>query len=361
MADNEPDKSEKTEPASPFKLEEARRKGSVAKSVEVNTFLAICIGILFLITTGMVFIENTLSLCRRLFASAGQISFETRSLVDVAGVWSGDGVAIMAPLVALVMLVAIVGTFIQIGPVFSFFPLKPDIKRLNPVTGFKRIFSQKLLYELAKSLVKVALFGTVLYVTLESYIDPILALYSTSLQTYLPKFLELSGILLSRLAMVLALFAAVDFIYTRWDYKKNLRMTKKEVKDEHKRREGDPMVRQKRRSLERELRARSQSLGNVAEADLVITNPTRYAVVLKYDRDTMIAPVITGKGADEMARLIRQEAYRHRVPVINAPSLTRALYRRCELYSSVPQKHYVALAQAFRLGFAQRGRREVSP
>ena len=153
--------------------------------------------------------------------------------------------------------------------------------------------------------------------------------------------------------MVLALFAAIDLIYTRWDYRKNLRMTKKEVKDEHKRREGDPMVRQKRRSLERELRMRSQSLGNVAEADLVITNPTQYAVVLKYDRDTMIAPVITGKGADEMARLIRQEAYRHGVPVINAPSLTRALYRRCELYSSVPQKHYVALAKAFRRGFAQ--------
>lgn len=356
MADNEPDKAEKTEPASPFKLEEARRKGSVAKSVEVNTFLAVCAGVLFLITTGMIFIENTLALCSRLFASAGQISFETRSLVDLAGVWSGDGVAVMAPLVALVMVVAIVGTFVQIGPVFSFFPLKPDIKRLNPVAGFKRIFSQKLLYELLKSLVKVALFGGVLYVTLESYIDPMLALYASSLQVYLPQFLEMSGALLFRLAMVLALFAAVDLIYTRWDYKKNLRMTKKEVKDEHKRREGDPMVRQKRRSLERELRMRSQSLGNVAEADLVITNPTRYAVVLKYDRDTMIAPMITGKGADEMARLIRQEAYRHGVPVINVPSLTRTLYRRCELYSSVPQKHYVALAKAFRLGFAQAGR-----
>ena len=128
MADNEPDKAEKTEPRP---CREARRKGSVAKSVEVNTFLAVCAGVLFLITTGRIFIENTLVLCSRLFASAGQISFETRSLVDLAGVWSGDGVAIMAPLVALVMVVAIIGTFVQIGPVFSFFPLKPDIKRLN--------------------------------------------------------------------------------------------------------------------------------------------------------------------------------------------------------------------------------------
>jgi len=359
MAANEPDKSEKTEPASPFKLEEARRKGSVAKSVEVNTFLAICAGTLFLMAAGFAFVENTLTLCRRLFSSAGQISFETRSLVDIASLWTSDSVAIIAPLVALVMVVAILSTFVQIGPVFSFFPIKPDIKRLNPVTGFKRIFSIKLLYELAKSLVKLALFGGVMFITLESFIDPMLGLYTKSPRALLPEFLGMSSSLLFRLLVVLALFAIIDRVYTRWDYRKNLRMTKKEVKDEHKRREGDPMIRQKRRSLERELRLRSQSLGNVAEADLVITNPTHYAVVLKYDRETMVAPVVTGKGADEMARLIRHEAYRKGVPVINTPALTRAIYRRCELYTTVPQRHYVALARAFRMAFAQRSKRAV--
>jgi flagellar biosynthetic protein FlhB len=163
-----------------------------------------------------------------------------------------------------------------------------------------------------------------------------------------------------RLLAVLILVAIIDWLFTRWEHQRKMRMTRKELKDEMKRREGDPQIRQKRKSLERELRKRSESLASVPEADLVITNPTRFAVVLKYDRQTMIAPQVTGKGSGEMAHLIREKAYKHRIPVINSPALARALFRKCPIHGAVAQEHYVSLASLFRQAYAMRDAREVS-
>ena len=358
MADNEPDKSEKTEAATPFKLEEARKKGSVAKSQEVNSFLILFGGLIFLLAAGKYFIDSTLFLCAKIFTQAGNVNFELAHLLESTGEWTFAGMNVLAPLVSIVIIVGVLATLVQIGPMFTFVPLKPDIKRINPVSGFKKLFSIKLLFESIKSLFKLAAFSTVIYFTLDSFIDPMLSLYQSHYGSYVPFFLEHSASLIFRLLVVLALIAIVDLLFTRWQYQRDLKMTRRELKDEIKRREGDPQIRQKRKELERELRQRSETLNNVPEADLVITNPTRFAVVLKYDRATMIAPVVTGSGAGEMARLIREKAYRHRIPVIWSPQLARLLFRRCTAGGAVPQKNYVAVARVLGQAYDMRKQRE---
>ncbi|MDA9368087.1 EscU/YscU/HrcU family type III secretion system export apparatus switch protein [Flavobacteriaceae bacterium] len=352
MASNEPDKSEKTEPASPFKLDDARKKGTVAKSTEVNTMMALFAGLIFLIAAGATFIDKTLQLSAKMFSSAGQVNFELRQFLDTTSHWVADGMSILAPLLAIVIIVGVLSTFVQIGPIFSFTPIKPDFKRLNPIAGFKRLFSIKLLFESGKSILKLMLFALVIYLTLTGLIDHMLGLYTRSHSQITNIFTGFAAELIFRLLCVVALIAVIDFLFTRWEFARNLRMTRKEVKDEAKRREGDPAVRQKRRELERELRKRGESVSNVPKADLVITNPTRYAILLKYDRYSMVAPVVTGKGTGETARLIREAAYRHKIPVISAPSLTRELFRRCDIYGSVEHKYFAIVARLFRQAYA---------
>ena len=360
MADSKPDPSEQTEEATPFKLQDAREKGSVSKSMEVNSFLLMLAALLFLVAAGKAFVDATLALCARIFRSAGRLSFDLPQLLVTGSDWGISGVGILAPLVALLVIVGILATFVQTGPVFSFHPIKPDIERINPVTGFKRIFSIRLLYETLKTLLKLGLFGVVLYLTLQGMVKPLLGLYGRDHHSYIGFFNDLSASLIFRLLIVAAVIAAIDLLYSRWDFLKKMRMSRKELKDEYKRREGDPAIRQKRKALERELRKRSQTLANVPEADLVITNPTRFAVVLKYDRGTMIAPTLVGKGAGEMARLIREKAYQHRVPVIHSPQLARRIFKTCQMDAVIPQENYVAVARLFRQAYRMRAAQEAT-
>ena len=203
------------------------------------------------------------------------------------------------------------------------------------------------------------LFSLVVYFTLEGFIEDMLGLYQRHHGSYVQFFLDHSASLIFRLLLVLAPIAIIDWLFTRWHYQSDMKMTRKELKDEMKRHEGDPQIKQKRKELERELRQRSETMNNLPEADLVITNPTRFAILLKYDRAKMVAPVVTGKGTGEMARLIREKAYNHRVPVIRSPRLARILFRRCNIDAAIPQEHYVAVARVLSQAYDMRREREV--
>lgn len=352
MADREPDKSEKTEPATPFKLEEARKKGSVTKSLEVNSFAIVLMGLIFMVGVGTSFVTDILSLSASMLSQAGQVDYRITPLLNQTSYWTLWGASSLAPLVALSALVGVVATILQTGPVFSFTPLKPDVKRLNPVQGFKRLFSIKLGWEFVKSLVKLVIYGAIIFFTVTNFLPDLLSLYQVDHGEYLPRFVEFSATLIFFLLLAMLLVAILDMLFTRWEYRRNLRMTRKELKDEVKRREGDPHVRQKRKEIERELRKRSETLGGISEADLVVVNPTRFAVALKYDRATMISPVVWCKGAGDLAGLMREEAYRQNVPVLSAPRLARWLFRRCPVDSAIPQTQYVAVAKLFRQAYA---------
>ncbi|MFT4824343.1 MAG: flagellar biosynthetic protein FlhB [Halioglobus sp.] len=359
MADNEPDKSEKTETATPFKVEEARKKGSVAKSMEVNSFMILTGGLLFLVAAGKQFVDSALALCASMLSSAGQVNFQLTSFLLDIGYWTFGGIDVLAPLISIVIIIGVLSTLIQIGGIFSFSSIKPDINRINPVQGFKKFFTIKLLYESLKSVLKLILFSAVTYFTLISFVEPMMDLYQRHHGSYVQYFIDHSADLIFRLLIILAFVAVVDWLFTRWDYQQNLKMTRKELKDEMKRREGDPKVRQKRKELERELRQRSETLANLPQADLVITNPTRFAVLLKYDRKTMIAPTIMGKGAGDMAKLIRQKAYHNRIPVIQSPRLARTIFTRCKINSAIPEEHYVAVAKVLKQAYEMRRQQQA--
>ncbi len=358
MAGNEPDKSEKTEQATPFKLEEARKKGGVAKSIEVNSLLMLLGGLVFLLAAGKYFVDSALLLCARVLSQAGSVDFELTRFLDTTGEWTFAGMNVLAPLVSITVIVAVLATLIQTGPVFSFFTIKPDIQRLNPVAGFKKLFSLKLLFESGKNILKLILFSLVVYFTLNGFIRDMMGLYQRHPGSYVQFFLDHSATLIFRLLLVLALIAIVDWLFSRWYFQRDMRMTRKELKDEIKRHEGDPQIKRKRKELERELRQRSETMNNLPQADLVITNPTRFAVLLRYDRATMLAPVVTGKGAGEMARLIREKAYYHRVPVIRSPALARELFHRCAIDAAIPQAQYAAVARVLSQAYDLRRQRE---
>ncbi|WP_083769793.1 flagellar biosynthesis protein FlhB [Hahella chejuensis] len=351
MAESQPDKSEKTEPPSPFKLQEAKKKGSVAKSQEVSHVFALAAGALLLWSVSQDLATRFFSLCQKLFADAASVDFDIIT-AKAWGIWIVSEVSwILSPLLVVMMVIGVLCSIVQTGPVFSFHPIKPDIKRINPITGFKRLFSIKILFELVKNLIKLALLGSVLYWALAGLMPDLFGLTAKSAATALPVFIGYAAGIIFKLTAALLLIALIDMLFTRWEFMRNMRMTKKEVKDEIKRREGDPHIRAKRKELERELRKRSGSAASVPEADLIITNPEHYAVVVKYDAKKMAAPTVTGKGGDAMAKHLRDLARQHQVPIIQDPPLARYLFKKTEIGSMIPEDAFVGVARALRRAY----------
>lgn len=351
MADQDTDQSEKTEQASSYKLEQARKRGAVVKSAELNHFLGMLVGLIFVIALGYAFIQQTLMLCARIFKQAGHLSFDTVHLMSVGSGWLIEALTIMSPLVGSILIVGVISNMIQTGPVFSFHPMKPDFNRLNPIAGFKKFMSIKLVFELVKTLVKFSLFSAVAYVALKNIAAEMFTLYQQSVYAILPFFLSQAVNIMMRLIIVMAIFAIIDRLFVRWEYLRQMRMTRKEMMDEIKRREGDPMIRRRRKEIEHELRKKSQSMGRVEEGDVVITNPTHYAVVLKYDRATMLAPIVIAKGAEKTAQEIKQRAYSAHIPVIRQPLLARRLYKEVNIDGPIPVDAFIAVAKVFNQAF----------
>ena len=181
-------------------------------------------------------------------------------------------------------MVAVLSNMVQTGPIFTFFPLKPDPKRLNPVQGFKRVFSRRMLFEALKTFVKLGLITATAYFVIDDMFPHLLAMPQIDPKAYPAVLLDAITSLVFKLVLVLLIVALLDLMYTRWDFGKKMRMSRREVKDEHKRREGDPHVRAKIKELQREAAKRSKSLGRVPDADVLITNPTHFAVAQQNDR-----------------------------------------------------------------------------
>lgn len=356
----EDDTSEKTEQPTPYKLREAKKKGNVSKSNEFNSAVALIAGIFLLLAIGTSFIQGVLQLCAGLFAQVSSLPNTAIGLERFFGHWVSQAMGVLSPIVAVMFVTGILATIIQTGFVFSFHGLKPDLNRLNPVTGLKKLIDIRVLYEIVRSLIKLAVFVTVVGWTVLGHLPDILSVSHASISSLVPSFIGLAATLLFRLTAVLIVFAIIDLLFTRWQFMKKMKMSKKELKDEVKRREGDPMVRAKRRELERELRKRSQSAGSVPGADLIITNPTRYAIVIKYDRSTMAAPQVTGKGTGEMARVIRQEAARYGVAVESSPALARALYKKVKIDHAIGQDFFVDVAKLLRKVYREKSNAKSS-
>lgn len=355
MAEEEKDKSE---PASPFKLKEAKKKGQVAKSLEVNSFFAIAGFMLVMYMSGTELIYSDLFVNKNIFEHAHTVNFEPSRLIDWAGGVMRSLFHVFAPLIGVLLLVAVVANLVQVGPVFSPHPLKPDLNRINPVSGFKRLFSIKLLFEAVKSIIKLSLFGGILYFAIKGSIPQLLGLMQMDPDYYPVQLIALVLGIILKIMFGLIIIALLDLIYTRWDFSNKMKMSRREMKEEVKRREGDPHLRAKVRELQREAAKQRESLNKVPDADVLITNPTHLSIALSYKRDEMSAPKVLSKGAGYMAMRMRVIARQHNIPVIEDKKLARMLYRERNVDEPVKEKHFPLVAKIFAKVYAIKERQD---
>jgi flagellar biosynthetic protein FlhB len=248
------------------------------------------------------------------------------------------------PVCLTLMVVALIVSLAQVGFLFTFHPITPDLQKLDPLSGFFRIFSMESLFKLAISLFKVGLLGIVSYVTIKNRMGLILNI--TDLD-----YIQIGSIACSlifmlgiRLGLILFILAIIDYVYTRFKNEKQMRMSKQELKEELRRMEGDPLVKERRRRVARQLASQRMQLA-VPKADVIVTNPTELAIALKYDSQTMAAPKVVAKGAGFVAAKIRQIAIQNRIPIIERKPLAQALYKTVEIGQEIPPSFYKAVAE----------------
>lgn len=351
MADEDQDKTE--EPTS-YKLEEARKRGEVAKSADAT---GTAVMIAFAVTMAM-----TAAWVMRSLAHATQ---QTLSLAG-AKPMIGNGLAAwlqetyfpvlqsLTPLALALIVVAIVVNVMQTGPIFSAHPITPDFKRLNPMQTIKRLFSMKTLWEVGKLFLKMIMLGILCYVLYGHAQELVESVASTS-PHYIPTLALKAFVKVSLyVLLIIALVSILDLFMTRRDFMKRMRMSRRDMRDEYKQRDGDPEVKSKQKRLLRDLLKKARAVNKAAEADVIITNPTHFAVAIQYRPATMRAPIVLAKGAGFLSARIREVAGRHGVPILRSPLLARALYRECEIESPVPEKLYAKLAPVYRWLFSQK-------
>ncbi len=342
MADQDLDRNEA---ATPYKLEKAREKGSVAKSVDVNAVAMLGVATLALMAMGEQTAWRFSQLSADLLRSAGaRLDSVDDAARLLARAFSG-GLSALAPLLLALVATALLANIAQSGFVLSVDPIKPDFNRINPATGFKRIVSLRSLYETGKSLLKLALVGSVAWAAVRAAVPRLLAFARVDVSRFPHAFATLVGALLVKLMIVLLVIALIDHVFTRRQFARQMRMSRRDIKDEHKHREGDPRIRQRIRELRAKLLKRSQSLRDIPKADVLITNPTRVAVALRYEHGVSAAPRVIARGAGGLAAKMRDVAFRHQVPIVPSPVLARALYRETEDGGYVPERWYGQVAK----------------
>lgn len=336
----------RTEPATPFKLEEARKQGQVAKSLDMNSMLMIWGLILLGMIWGASAWREMGQVARELFVSAADLNVSPDNNGWMAGLVRSY-VSLLAPVLLVGAALAIVANLVQTGPIFSFKPLKPKGERINPVAGFKRVFNKKMLFEAAKSLLKLLFLGGVAVAFFFALWPQLLVPQSIDGALIEEWFGHHAVGLMFRLGLALVLIGLLDLMYTRHKYKDDMKMSRRELKEEHKRREGDPQIRAKLRELQRENLKQAASVKRVPEADVLITNPEHLAIALRYERGSMAAPVLLARGADSWAAEMRTLARRHGIPIYERRPLARQLFRIGTLGQPIPADCYVEVARIY--------------
>ena len=346
---------DRNERATSHKLEKAHQRGAVARSAEV-VFLGILLAAAACVHgLGERLLGGLGAVLARGLSGAGRGGLGAAAALHELGHGLQAGAALVASIVFAVWVAAVGAAVLQVRGVFSAHPLRPDFSRLSPAHGLSRMFALRSLHEALRAVLKlVAVAGAMALWGLDrlgelrhAALLPAPALARQGLATV--------GSLLTTLAGVLALVALLDYAVQRWQFLRQMRMSRREVRDEHKEREGDPRVRQRLRELRVEWLRRARSLARVRSADVVLVNPTHVAVALEYRHGEMPAPAITVRGAGEMARRIRQEAHRRRVPVIEHAPLARALFATDARERYVPEACFADVARILRWVYAARG------
>jgi flagellar biosynthetic protein FlhB len=347
---------EKTEPATPRKRNEARRKGQVAKSAELPAAFILVAVLLVIVLFGGSLKNGLYGLFTAAFSEYLRMEITSETAMRIFSDLALRGTLMLAPIMLASFLVALAVNYVQVGFLFANDPLIPKLNKLDPIKGFKRIFSLRSLVNLAKSIVKFLIIGYLVYVTLMAEKDTLFALGGLPVEDLFGYAASVTMNLGLKIGAALIVLAILDYFYQRYEYLKGLRMSKQDIKDEHKMTEGDPLIKSRIRDKQRRMALR-RMMQEVPKADVVITNPTHYAVALRYEASDMDAPQVIAKGADLVALRIREIAREHDIVIMENKPLARALYDKVEIGGFVPAELFQAVAEV--LAYVYRIKRKV--
>ena len=346
---------EKTEKATPKKKEEARKKGQVASSREVSSASVLLASLGFFYFAGSWMFWNLSQVITRVFQNIGALQFNS---IGEASVFSLELLTrlmvILIPLFLPLLILGFVANILQVGFKMSSEAIAPKLDKLSPISGIKRLVSLKGLVELAKSVIKLLFIGTIAYLLVKSDMKSYPLLIHQEVGQILVFIARVSLKISFFVCLALIVLAILDFLYQRWQHEQDLKMTKQEVKDEQKQTFGDPKVKSRIRSLQLEM-ARRRMMDAVPEADVVITNPTHFAIALKFNAQEMIAPRVLAKGAGHVAQRIKEIASEHQIPLVEDKPLAQALYKMVELGDYIPAELYRAVAEVLAYVYRLKG------
>ena len=337
------DEEEKTEEPTSKKIEDAKNEGNVSKSMEVSGAAVLFFGTMYLLFFSS---YSLLEIKKLMMFSYGFIGVELDSSIFFAITFSITItlLKVLAPLFTLVVVLSLVSNWVQFG--FLVTPLKFDLQKLDPIKGFQNIFGLKKIIEAFKLTLKLMIFMAVMTILFVLTYQDFLAMMNQETEATMATMFVLTVYFISAILFIIIIFAIIDFYFTRHYYMKSLRMSKQEIKDEFKNMEGDPQVKGRIRRIQMQM-AQKRMMSSVPNADVVITNPTHYAVALKYDNKVDSAPKIVAKGIDFLAIKIKDIAKENKIPIIENPALARSLFEQIDIDREIPSEFYKAMAEVF--------------
>ncbi|MEA3315050.1 MAG: flagellar biosynthesis protein FlhB [Campylobacterota bacterium] len=337
------DDAEKTEEPTSKKIDDAKKKGNVPKSAEVPG-----VAILFFSSIYLLFFSSSISeglkamMIHTYSFIDGELDNKIFYELSVSAV--ENGLISLMPLFSLIVFLAIIGNVVQFG--FILTPIKLELSKIDPIGGMKNLFSMKKFLEAFKLTIKLIVVFIVMVVLLYMFWKDIIMLMDHTLQDTITDMIRLATYFIFTILFIIVIFAIIDFVFVRYFYFKQLRMSKQEIKDEHKNMEGDPLIKGKIRQIQMKM-AKQRMMADVPDADVVITNPTHYAVALKYEDDKTSAPIVVAKGIDFLALKIKEIALESKIPLIEDPALARAIYNQVEIQQEIPEEFYKSIAEIF--------------
>lgn len=352
MAD---DAGERTEPATPRRRQEARERGQIARSADLTSAVLLLGGLLCLKWFAPGMMASLLAVMREYLTLDDASAAAGVDVVQILSSVALFALAASGPILAGLVVFAVLSNIVQTGFLFTTRPLEPNLDKLNPINGFKRFFNLRTVVQLAMNLLKLILVCLVAYSAITSRKGAIMLAMEVDVWHELVLVSTLLYEVGVRLAAVLFILALLDYAWQRWRHERDLKMSKEEVKEEMRRMEGDPIIRQRRRRMQ--FAAAIQRIKSaVPKADVVVTNPTEFAVALKYDPEEMHAPKVVAKGQNLLAQKIREIAIANRVPIVERPPLAQALFRMVEVGQEIPEQFYKAVAEILAYVYELSGR-----
>ncbi|MGD9582032.1 MAG: flagellar biosynthesis protein FlhB [Vampirovibrionia bacterium] len=336
--------SEKTEKATPRRRKQAREEGQVLKSTDLNSGIMLSVSFAVLFFLGQMMLDEIRSILETNLTTLDTTEIQMDTIIPLFNHYVFTVAKLLAPLLGILVVIGFSSNLAQVGPLFSTKAIKPKITKINPLNGFKKMFSLKSIVELIKGTTKMAIIGFVGYYTIYPRRDELMVLQSVDLMGSLSIIFDIIFQISWKVCIILIVLGIADYAYQKYEFEKSIKMTKQEIKDEHKNIEGNPEIKRKVKSIQFQM-ATNRMMSEVPKADVVVTNPTHFAVALKYDVKVAPAPMVVAKGVDLVAKRIKDRAKEHKVPIVENKPLARSLYKLVEINRMVPEELFVAVAE----------------